>query len=142
MKQGRQDAVAAVEQSCREFERQLVIAADSSARGVFDAAVERRESVPSAAKSADFLKGLPKGTQLALLPLIKKLSPASPRLHASIGRKGAGWTHEEQTLVTTLHTHGAKLETVARSAGTTRAPAAAGLSSWGSPHSRTPPAVQ
>jgi hypothetical protein len=114
MKQGKHDAVEAAEQSCREFERQLVTAAEANAREVFETAVQRRVAVPTATESADFLKGLPKETQLALVPMMKRLSPVNPRLHPSIGRRGAGWTQEEKIIATMLHKHGANLETIAR----------------------------
>ncbi len=114
MKQGKQNVVEAAEQSCREFERQLVTAADANAREVFETAVQRREAIPSATDSADFLRALPTETQLALMPMIKRLSLSNPRLHESIGRRGAGWTREETIIATALHKHGADLETVAR----------------------------
>ena len=114
MKQGKQDAVEEVERSCREFERQLATAAEANAREVFETAVRRLVAVPTATDTADFLRAMPKETQLALLPMIKRLSPVNPRLHASIGRRGTGWTQEEKIIATTLHKHGADLETVAR----------------------------
>lgn len=114
MKQGRRDAVEAAEQSCREFERRLVTAADANAREVFETAVQRRVTMPTATDSADFLKGLPSETQAGIVALMKRLSPVNPRLHPSIGRRGARWTPEEKSLATMLHKHEAALETVAR----------------------------
>jgi HNH endonuclease len=114
MKQRKRHAVEAAEQSCREFERQLVTAAEANARETFETAVQRRVAVPTATDGEEFLKGLPKETQLELVSMLKRLTPANPRLNGSIGRLGARWTQEEKCIATMLHTHGADLDTVAR----------------------------